>query len=353
MPDRKEIIEELLAYNEDERFYQKMHYARSDPDTLMCFLQQIDVNLLRSRRLLVPEYYSAVIPELIETRNLDELTLFDKNNPSDVILCKHNRYSPVIPHRHTYFELLYVLEGKCDHIVNGVKTKIRTGDLIFIAPGITHAISVFDNTVVINIIIRSSSFSSVFFNILRSENLISAFFRNGIYEQSKAGSLVIHTCGDDDIKNSILDMYHEQKNGTDYTNLIIYSMLCVFFARLMQDYDAKVELVLPFPSSEENAEEQRLLTYIADHYNTVTLDELASVFHCSSSHCSRNIKKYTGMTFSQLIKKHRFLNAETLLLNTNTPIDVISQIVGYENPESFIRVFKGEYGMTPGKFRQR
>lgn len=68
-------------------------------------------------------------------------------------------------------------------------------------------------------------------------------------------------------------------------------------------------------------------------------------------YCSKYIKKCTGSTFSQLLKKVRFQKATELLINSNLNIRSISDTLGYENPENFIRAFKKEYHLSPTQYR--
>ncbi|PWY37248.1 helix-turn-helix domain-containing protein, partial [Pseudomonas sp. RW409] len=45
--------------------------------------------------------------------------------------------------------------------------------------------------------------------------------------------------------------------------------------------------------------------------------------------------------------------AEHYLLHSDLPIQDISYYLGFTEPRSFHRTFKGRTGMTPGEFRQR
>ncbi|WP_431733214.1 helix-turn-helix domain-containing protein [Faecalibacterium prausnitzii] len=46
------------------------------------------------------------------------------------------------------------------------------------------------------------------------------------------------------------------------------------------------------------------------------------------------------------------LNAQSLLENTEYNIGEIAEIVGYDNPLYFSRVFKKEYGVSPAQYRK-
>lgn len=56
---------------------------------------------------------------------------------------------------------------------------------------------------------------------------------------------------------------------------------------------------------------------------------------------------------AQYILSLRISNAQSLLENTSYNVTEISNIVGYENPLYFSRVFKKQCGMSPSEFRRQ
>jgi len=97
----------------------------------------------------------------------------------------------------------------------------------------------------------------------------------------------------------------------------------------------------------------RILSYINDNYRTVTLEEVASHFSYSVPHCSKLIREETGVGFVNFVRRIRMNHAAALLLNTRTSVADVAYMVGYENPESFIRVFQKVYAMSPTAYRKK
>lgn len=94
-------------------------------------------------------------------------------------------------------------------------------------------------------------------------------------------------------------------------------------------------------------------TYFSEHYNeNIRIDEYASSLGMSTSWFIRNFKQYTGETPMQYILALRIHNAEILLKNPQYNISEISQIIGYENPLYFSRVFKKVKGLSPSDYRK-
>ena len=67
----------------------------------------------------------------------------------------------------------------------------------------------------------------------------------------------------------------------------------------------------------------------------------------------RNFKEYTGSTPAQYLLSLRISNAQTLLESTSYNITEIANIVGYDNPLYFSRIFKKQIGMSPSEFRKQ
>lgn len=73
----------------------------------------------------------------------------------------------------------------------------------------------------------------------------------------------------------------------------------------------------------------------------------------SVPHCSKLIREETGVGFVNFVRRIRMNHAAALLLNTRTSVADVAYMVGYENPESFIRVFQKVYAMSPTAYRKK
>ena len=93
--------------------------------------------------------------------------------------------------------------------------------------------------------------------------------------------------------------------------------------------------------------------YFNEHYSEdISIDEYAQNNHVSVSWFIRNFKHCTGSTPMQYILSKRIYNAEILLQDSTYNITEISEIVGYENPLYFSRIFKKVKGLSPSEYRK-
>lgn len=107
-------------------------------------------------------------------------------------------------------------------------------------------------------------------------------------------------------------------------------------------------------SSESYREERlmRMMNYIQQNYQTVTLTDVAEEFHLSEQYVSRYIHEKSGQTFGDQVTNIRMKRARTLLKNGNMTVENIALSVGYQNVEHFNRTFKKKFGMTPVQYRK-
>ena len=104
-----------------------------------------------------------------------------------------------------------------------------------------------------------------------------------------------------------------------------------------------------------NVQEQieRAAAYFNENYNTkISIADYAESLHISTNWFIHNFKQYAGMSPAQYILSLRMVNAQSLLERTTYNIKEISEIVGYENPLYFSRVFKKEIGKSPAQYRK-
>ncbi len=88
-------------------------------------------------------------------------------------------------------------------------------------------------------------------------------------------------------------------------------------------------------------------------HKNISLEEAAALVFLSPKYISRFFKRHMGMGFTVYKNHVRIEQAKEMMRETDLHIKEISYKVGYQNPESFIRLFKKIVGETPAQFRRR
>lgn len=94
--------------------------------------------------------------------------------------------------------------------------------------------------------------------------------------------------------------------------------------------------------------------YIHQHcHRQITLAEMAEVTYMTRSHFSRTFRRWTGQTFTAYLQAQRVARAKTLLAEANgLSITRVAQLVGYQDPGHFSRVFRSVEGVLPSEYRE-
>lgn len=100
--------------------------------------------------------------------------------------------------------------------------------------------------------------------------------------------------------------------------------------------------------------------YIADmkqNFDTAysrqySLEALSSKYNVNKYRLCREFSKYCGDTPMQYLNRIRMEKAKELLLHSDETIGAIGQMIGIENTNHFIRLFKEKNGVTPLTYRR-
>lgn len=270
-------------------------------------------------------------------------TASDANH--NVILVRQPRLE-IPEHTHAFFEILYIMSGINSQAVNGNPETFGAGDFCIVPPSVRHLQTSFPEGAAVKMMVRPAAFTDICVGLLKSQDMLSRFLLDSIYNKNKEQYLVFRTGQDEGIRGQVLDMFQEMFSADAYTDRIVMGMLMTLLTRLSRNWPAAVESV-----PVKNVDHE-ILTFLQENYSTITLEELAGHLHYTVPYCSRYIKKLFGCTFSQLLNKIRFQKANLFLKNSSLTVNQISKMLGYENPENFMRAFKKIYKMTPSQYRE-
>jgi two-component system, response regulator YesN len=98
---------------------------------------------------------------------------------------------------------------------------------------------------------------------------------------------------------------------------------------------------------------ERVKQYIErNSVRKVNLKDAAQEVCLSFKYLSRTFKEKTGMGFNEYRLNIKMDKAKELLNTTQMSVCDVALKLGYQNPESFIRIFKKKTGSTPAAYKQ-
>ena len=94
--------------------------------------------------------------------------------------------------------------------------------------------------------------------------------------------------------------------------------------------------------------------YFHAHYSEpISIKDYAQDLGLSVSWFTRSFREYTGSAPAQYLISLRISAAQSLLETSDHNITEIAELVGYDNPLYFSRLFRKQTGMSPSDFRSR
>ena len=343
------IKNELSEYTHQENLYLEYHLLQQeDPkaaEQFLCSLSLEDLDLFRYENSNKPG------PNGKSTISDGYIVLTEQAFQShDILVIKHPRYSPVFLHMHDFYEILYVYEGHCTNTIQNNVIQLKKGDLCIIPPSSLHYLAVFDDSIVLNLLVRETTFNRIFTNLFHENNPLTQFYFHTLYQREDSNYLLFHT-GDDDTFQSIMeDLYEETMHPLKYSYSMIQTYMGNFLVTLMRNHEADLELYIHSKDMKINLAD--MLIYFQQNYSTLTLEKAAAHFNFSTPYFSKIVKKYTGQNFIQIIHHLKLENACRLLTESDLPMQALCELVGYDSRAHFSRAFKAEYGMAPSEFRE-
>lgn len=264
----------------------------------------------------------------------------------DVILQRVSQTKPVLPHTHDFMEFVYILSGKSLHTVNGVEYPMDRGNLLIVNYDEVHGFTAPPETTYYNILIKPTVIDK---NLDKCRDLFF-LFEAGPFQSFK--SLVndncrcIHFSPEErdcfEYMLRLLETELERKDvGYELTAQAGVNFLLTMIFRKMRNS------LLEHPN-----QFKEVLTYIDQHCaETLSAAELAGFCHYSPPYFSRVFRKYTGLTFSEYVKRVRIGKACAKIREARSSAGLYTQ-VGYTNKTTFYKHFRQVTGMTPLEYRK-
>ena len=259
----------------------------------------------------------------------------------------HTRFIHFPEHTHDYVEVIYMCSGATEHIVNGGSIRLEQGDLLFLNQSATHEVcKAGEKDIAVNFIVLPEFFSAPLSMIGEEETPLRKFLIDCLCGQnSGAGYLYFDVSEVKPIQNLLENLLWILIQETPARRKMSQMTMALLFMQLLGHTDAL--------STDDQGDRVvwQVLRYVETNYVNCSFAELSEKLHYDTSWLSREIKRKTGKTYTQLIQEKRLAQAAFLLRNTKRNISDIALAVGYENISYFHRIFFESYGKSPKHYR--
>lgn len=259
----------------------------------------------------------------------------------------HTRFVHFPKHTHDYVEVVYMCTGSSTHIVNNTKVVLNEGELLFMSQNATQEIlEVGGNDIAVNFIILPQFFDKALVMLGEEETPLRRFIIDCLNGNSSSNGYLHFKVADVlPIQNLIENLLYTLVSDTPNKRQINQTTMGLLFLQLLNHTD-KISY-----ENDNNAVILEVMRYIEENYRNSSLTAISSYLHYDFTWLSREIKRKTGKTYTELLQEKRLSQAAFLLKNTKMNISDIAVSVGYENISYFHRLFSRRYGVSPKKYR--
>lgn len=257
----------------------------------------------------------------------------------------NRHFSVKYPHRHDFFEVLYLLKGSGYHVIDGNKYEIKPPCVFFMSPGQAHKLElssdiegfIFIFTADFYLLNRSNQNSLIefpFFYTIHQDNpplllenegdirFLENLFRQSIAEISRPGDYFL------EMLRSILDLILTTCAARYQVN-----------ENMLNKGKGQILVKRFFHLVEEN------------HQKKLSMSDYSGMIGVTSNHLTQTVKLLTGKTSTQIIKAKQLLEIKRLLVHTNLSVSEIANQLNFEDQSYFTKFFKRETGITPIQYR--
>lgn len=225
-------------------------------------------------------------------------------------------YSPQLRgHFHNYHQLLIPLRGRITIIIDTKTIIVNYGEILILPKGTFHQFQADENFRFLVVNISDLGF-------------LSAYSTHFCLDDKTLSYLTI-------IEKQLTSAFNPQINDS------MLSLLLVFLQAMDMNQKIDDRLMRVINVIKSNISQP--------HY----IQSLANIACLSESHFKTLFKQQLGCTPLAYITKLRMEMARGLIINTDMPIYLIAEKVGYQNVSSFIRCFGNYFHQTPQQFRQK
>jgi len=261
-------------------------------------------------------------------------------------------YSPDTFTSLEYFIVLYVLEGKTIIYFPNKTQTLKAGELIILPPSTPHRSFHGPSDHVLNIMSDKNHFETNFFQLFKTENILSSFFRHTLYHSTNE-FLMFQLPVSVQMRSVIAQLFSEYISDASYASPIFNNYLQIFYFYVLRNSSSSYEGLRFERERTPEIAIPAIIQYIQENYRTLSLHALADAFHYDSAYLSKLIKKYTAKNYSQLITELKIEKSKMLLLHSKLKIEEIADMTGYQSSDHFTHTFRHVVGISPTGYRKQ
>lgn len=271
-----------------------------------------------------------------------------------------------LPPRIIYdYELKFVLEGRCDYVIEGVHYAIGPGDMVILQPMVRHSCAVPPNGTFryfaahFDLIYMGDAYNFSVDDVYLSQDYVHSPFIPDDPELAERPVVslaevdfpcVVSTSDPVAYEALFRSLYAAFESGEYGRELSMRGDLLHILALLVRELSTPAGISIRHPQSERIGQ---AVQWMREHYRSqLQLGDIAASVHLSPSRFRALFKEATGQSPMEMLVSLRMDKAKELLLHSTLTVGQIADEVGYPDLHYFSRLFKRYEGLSPMQYAQ-
>ncbi|MBN2486660.1 MAG: AraC family transcriptional regulator [Bacteroidales bacterium] len=284
----------------------------------------------------IPVYGLNNFRRLGEKNLLFQVEVFDANR----------HFNVTYPHRHDFYEILYLSKGSGYHIIDSNKYAIVPPCIFFLSPGQAHRLEL------------SSDIEGFIFLFTAEFYLLNHTNKNRLLEfpfffsvSQNNPPLFIAGESDNDFLRALFIRGCHELAKEKISGEIVHSVLELLLLTCAGLYP---EDLVPVQKGKGQIMVKNFLKLIEENYQkNLSIAEYAEMLAVTPNHLTQMVKQITGKTSIELLQDKLVVETKRLLVHSNLTVSEIADTMNFGDQSYFTKYFKNKTGFTPLQYRKK
>ena len=269
----------------------------------------------------------------------------------DVTCFRNQRFCPPFMHKLEFIKIIYVLRGKALFYFADQTYVIQHGQFCIVAPGICQAVfSPGKEDITVNILMKSTTFTDTFSNLLKEQDIVSGFFWKMAYTKYSNRILCYEGGREEALQSMVMNLLDEAGREDKASNLVMKSYVSIFLGEVIRRYSSRIIFL---DNEGEMKDAPAILKDMQTNLKFASLKWLAGKWSMSQQDMNYMLKTEVGYSFNYILNDMRLKVSAQMLLMTSLSVEAIMEETGHSDHTVFYQKFKKRYGMTPQAYRKQ
>jgi AraC-like DNA-binding protein len=255
---------------------------------------------------------------------------------------------PKNEHRHSFFELVYIVSGTGKQCINKHEFSYHAGHLFLITPDDCHAFNVstttqfffirFNDIYIKNSTLKADSIEKLEF-ILQNAN-------------HQPGCILKNRADKELVKPIVEAMIREYVNRDVFNKELMHQLINTLIVVVARNIAKHLPQQVNESTSEKALDILQYIQHNIFYPEKIRTEAISKQFGVSESYLGRYFKKHTNETMQQYINHYKLKLVESRLLHSDLRISEIVTEMGFTDESHLNKFFRKLKGVSPSSFRK-